>query len=148
MLAEVVLRYLFSAPLGWNVSAVDRVLMPASVFLALPWLYVTSGHVTAEIVYDRLPSSVQRAARWLAFLVVFVSAAFLLFAGLRIAVGSMILGDSPPPGSGEIDIPTWTWQMIQPVGALGLIIVMTLDAPRFIRGESEGSNRDNGRVTS
>ena len=56
MLLEAGSRYLLSAPLGWNVSAVERLMMPGMVFLALPWMYVCAGHVSAGMLYSRLPA--------------------------------------------------------------------------------------------
>jgi hypothetical protein len=124
MLVEAGSRYLLNAPLGWNVSAVERLLMPGMVFLALPWMYVCAGHVSAGMLYSRLSAGWQRCARIIAFLCVLVGAA--------------ILGDAPPPGSAEVPIPTWSWLALQPLGGLGLLLVALIDAPRFLRdGEIE-----------
>ncbi|MGO1438940.1 MAG: TRAP transporter small permease [Brevibacterium yomogidense] len=143
MLVEAGARYLLSAPLGWNVSAVERVMMPGMVFLALPWMYVCAGHVSAGMVYSRMSPALQSAARVVAFVCIVVVAALLFASGLNGVLQSMALGDAPPPASSEIPIPTWTWLAIQPVGALGLLIVALVDARRFLRDgeiedESEG----------
>lgn len=138
MLVEAGSRYLLNAPLGWNVSAVERLLMPGMVFLALPWMYVCAGHVSAGMLYSRLSAGWQRFARIIAFLGVLVGAALLFAAGLNGAVQAAILGDAPPPGSAEVPIPTWTWLALQPLGGLGLLLVALIDAPRFLRdGEIE-----------
>lgn len=138
MLVEAGARYLFSEPLGWNVSAVERLMMPGMVFLALPWMYVCAGHVSAGMVYSRLSPPLRSAARLVAFACVVIGAAVLFAAGLNGAIGSWVLGDAPPPSSAEVSIPTWTWLAIQPVGALGLLVVALIDAPRFLRdGEIE-----------
>ncbi|GAB3051143.1 TRAP transporter small permease [Sediminivirga luteola] len=135
MLAEAMLRYVFSYPLGWNVSAVERLLMPAAVFFSLPWLYVHGGHVTADLVYERLAPSVRRFARVLTVVLIVVAAALLVIAGGREAWESFRLGDVPPPGSSDVAVPTWVWQGIQPLGALALLAVVLVDAGRFIRDE-------------
>lgn len=138
MLLEAGSRYLLSDPLGWNVSAVERLMMPGMVFLALPWMYVCAGHVSAGMLYSRLPAGWQRFARIIAFLCVLVGAALLFAAGLNGAVQAAILGDAPPPGSAEVPIPTWSWLALQPLGGLGLLLVVLIDAPRFLRdGEIE-----------
>ena len=138
MLVEAGARYLLSAPLGWNVSAVERLMMPGMVFLALPWMYVCAGHVSAGMVYSRMSPLLQSAARIIAFACVVLVAALLFASGLNGAIGAMVLGDAPPPSSAEVPIPTWTWLAIQPVGALGLLVVALVDAPRFLRdGEIE-----------
>lgn len=132
MLAETIMRYVFTNPLGWNVSAVERVFMPMSVFLALPWLYVIAGHVTAEIIYDRLPSSWRMAARIIGHVLVLVIAAALAYAGMVTVVDSLALGDAPPPGSSEIPVPSWIWQLSQPLGTAALFLVALLDTPRAL----------------
>lgn len=138
MLVEAGARYLLSAPLGWNVSAVERLMMPGVVFLALPWMYVCAGHVSAGMVYSRMAPPLQSAARVIVFACIVTVAALLFASGLNGAVGAMVLGDAPPPSSSEIPIPTWTWLTIQPLGALGLLIVALVDARRFLRdGEIE-----------
>jgi TRAP-type C4-dicarboxylate transport system permease small subunit len=138
MLVEAGSRYLLNAPLGWNVSAVERLLMPGMVFLALPWMYVCAGHVSAGMLYSRLSAGWQRCARIIAFLCVLVGAALLFASGLNGAVQAAILGDAPPPGSAEVPIPTWSWLALQPLGGLGLLLVALIDAPRFLRdGEIE-----------
>ena len=138
MLVEAGARYLLSAPLGWNVSAVERLMMPGMVFLSLPWMYVCAGHVSAGMVYSRMAPAMRSIARVIAFVCVVVLAALLFASGLTGALSAMELGDAPPPGSAEVPIPTWTWLAIQPVGALGLLVVALIDAPRFLRdGEVE-----------
>lgn len=138
MLAEAAARYVFASPLGWNVSLVERVLMPGAVFLALPWMYACAGHVSAGLVYSRLPSSVRTAARVVTLIAVLGSAIVLLVAGVNGAASAFALGDAPPPGSSDIGLPTWVWLSLQPVGALGLLAVALIDAPRFLRsGEVE-----------
>ncbi|MCD1285419.1 TRAP transporter small permease [Brevibacterium sp. GP-SGM9] len=132
MLAEAIMRYVFSEPLGWNISAVERILMPISVFLALPWLYVTAGHVSAEIVYDRFPSSWRKAARIIGHLLLLTIAAAMAWGGMVTVIDSFVLSDAPPPGSSEVPIPSWIWQLSQPVGAAALFLVALLDSRRAV----------------
>ncbi len=132
MLTETLMRYVFTNPLGWNISAVERIFMPMSVFLALPWLYLTAGHVTAELVYDRLPSGWRTGARIIGHLLLLLIAAALTYGGLVTVIDSFTLGDAPPPGSSEIPIPTWLWQLSQPVGTAALFFVAVLDTPNII----------------
>lgn len=135
MLTEAIMRYGFSNPLGWNVSAIERILMPMSVFLALPWLYITAGHVSAEIIYDRFSARWRRVARIVGHLLLLLTAAALTYAGMITVVDAFVLGDAPPPGSSEVPIPSWIWQLSQPVGAAALFLVAVLDTPRAIAEE-------------
>ncbi|WP_025778247.1 TRAP transporter small permease [Brevibacterium sp. VCM10] len=133
MLVEAFMRYVLSSPLGWNVSATERILMPGSLFFALPWLYATGGHVSAEMLYDRLPAGLKLAARWVTVILVIAAAGILSYSGLRGVIDSFQLGLAPLPNTAELPIPNWIWQLIQPIGALGLLLVAVLDAPRFLR---------------
>jgi TRAP-type C4-dicarboxylate transport system permease small subunit len=144
MLAEAIMRYVFNDPLGWNISAVERILMPMSVFLVLPWLYVTAGHVSAEIVYDRLPAPWRLTARIIGHLLLLVTAAALVWGGMVTVVDSFVLGDAPPPGSSEVPIPSWIWELSQPVGGAALFLVALLDSRRAVveDGALEDTERD------
>ncbi|SMX86930.1 MULTISPECIES: TRAP transporter small permease [unclassified Brevibacterium] len=144
MLAETLMRYVFTNPLGWNISAVERIFMPMSVFLALPWLYLTAGHVTAELVYDRLPTAWRTSARIIGHLVLILITAALTYGGMVTAMDSFTLGDAPPPGSSEIPIPTWLWQLSQPVGAAALFFVAVVDTPNVITGSSSANANATG----
>lgn len=140
IIAEAVARYFFAAPLGWNVSMVERLLMPGIVFLSLPWMYTAAGHVSAGMLYERFPASAQKAARWLSLCVIVIGAVMLFVGGLSGTVSSFMLGEKPPPGSNDVAIPTWMWLAVQPVGAGALLFVVLADARRFIGfGENEGS---------
>lgn len=132
MLTETLMRYVFTNPLGWNISAVERIFMPMSVFLALPWLYMTAGHVTAELVYDRLPIAWRTGARIIGHLLLLLIAAALTYGGMVTVIDSFTLGDAPPPGSSEIPIPTWLWQLSQPAGTAALFFVAIFDTPNVI----------------
>jgi TRAP-type C4-dicarboxylate transport system permease small subunit len=135
MLTEVIMRYVFTDPLGWNISAVERILMPMSVFLALPWLYLTAGHVSAEIIYDRLPTSWRLTVRAIGHVLILVVAAALVWGGMVTVVDSFVLGNAPPPGSSEVPIPSWIWELSQPVGAAALFLVALLDSRRAVLEE-------------
>jgi TRAP-type C4-dicarboxylate transport system permease small subunit len=138
MLAETVSRYLFNHPLGWNVSLVENLLMPTSVFIALPWLYVCAGHVSAGLVYTRMSSRLQFGARILAFCIGLAMAALLFGTGLAATWDSFVLNEIPSPVSSDMPLPNWVWLSVQPLGAGGLLVVMIMDARRFLRfGEPE-----------
>lgn len=132
MLIEAAMRYIFSEPLGWNVSAIERIFLPMTVFLVLPWLYVTAGHVSAEIVYSRMAARWRTGARCLGHLLLLIVAAIMVYAGMITVVDSFVLGDAPPPGSSDVRIPSWIWQLSQPLGAAGLFMVALLDTPRIL----------------
>lgn len=147
MLAEATMRYVFTDPLGWNISVVERILMPVSVFLALPWLYITAGHVSAEIVYERLPFSLRRVARIFGHILLLVIAATLTYGGMVTVIDAFVLHDAPPPGSSEVPISSWIWELSQPVGAGALFLVALLDSRRIISEDGALETTDEDAVT-
>jgi len=127
MVVEVFMRYFAGAPLGWNISMIQNVLLPGLLFLGLPWAYATGAHVTADLVYDRLPYTVQNFARALAVIVVIIGLVGLLVAGALSVYDAFVFGDAPPPLSARIALPAWTWKMFMPLGAAATLLVMIID---------------------
>lgn len=74
---EVVSRYLFNAPTSWG-SEVVSYLLSASVFLVMPHLTRTGGHVAVTLLLDRAGARTARILVWagslLGFLVCLASA--------------------------------------------------------------------------
>ena len=134
MLTEVVLRYFAGSPLGWNVSFIEKVLLPAIVFLGMPWGYAVSAHVAADMLYEHLPANVQSAARWLSLIVVFVGLAALAIAGTITMHEALKHGDIPPPLSSQLPIYSWIWQAFLPIGSLFTAVVILLESKTFIKG--------------
>lgn len=130
MVIEVFMRYLVQQPLGWNISLIENILMPALVFLGLPYAYAVGAHVAAELVYDRLGPTSKRFLDWLSRILLILCAALLIYAGIEITVASFMAGEIPPPLSSEIRVPTWTWRTFLPLGALMMVILVIIDAVR------------------
>jgi len=66
---EVVLRYIFNAPTDWGGELISYA-QCASVFLVMPLLTKTGGHVAITIIVERMPP---RAAGILAWILYFLS---------------------------------------------------------------------------
>ncbi|WP_413207827.1 TRAP transporter small permease [Rhodospirillum sp. A1_3_36] len=101
-LADVVGRYLFSAPLS-GAGELTELLLAAVIFIGLPAVCLDDGHVTADLVVDRLPRAIQPARR---VLVTLTSALVLGVIAWRLAVHGVKL-----IGYGEatlfLHIPIW-----------------------------------------
>ncbi|GAA1866409.1 TRAP transporter small permease [Brevibacterium marinum] len=134
MLAEVVLRYFAGSPLGWNVSFIEKVLLPGVVFLGMPWGYAAGAHVAADMVYDKLPTGMRAAARWLSFIIVLVGVAALFIGGLITMLEAFKHGDIPPPLSSQLPIYSWIWRLFLPVGSLFTAIIIVLESRTFLKG--------------
>lgn len=140
MCAEVVMRYLAGSPLGWNISLIEKVLLPGMVFLGLPWSYAIGAHVTADMVYDRLPASARSVCRLVTFVLLVACAAMLTYAGARLAIDAYELGSIPPPLSSQLPIPTWIWRSLMPLGSALMIVLLLIDARRFLQPEREATS--------
>lgn len=130
MVAEVLMRYFVGEPLGWNISLIEKVLLPGLVFLGLPWAYSVGAHVAAELVYDRLPSGVQRVLDWAARVLLVVCVVALAYAGTLAAVEAFALGSAPPPLSSQVPVDTWIWRSFLPVGAALMLVLVLIDMAR------------------
>lgn len=127
MVVEVIMRYLAGAPLGWNISLIQNVLLPGLLFLGLPWAYVTGAHVSADLVYDRLPAGVQRAAQGVATFVVLVGLLGLVIGGYLAAADAFIYADAPPPLSARVPLAAWVWKSFMPLGAAATLFLIITD---------------------
>jgi C4-dicarboxylate transporter, DctQ subunit len=68
---EVAARYFFGAPTTWANELVSYALC-VSVFMLLPYLTRTGGHVAVTIVIDSMPPRIASAMKWLINLTGFV----------------------------------------------------------------------------
>lgn len=138
MLAEVVLRYFAGSPLGWNVSFIEKVLLPAIVFLGMPWGYAVSAHVATDMLYMRLSAKVQLVARWLSFIAALMGICALAIAGTSAMLEALKHGDIPPPLSAELPIYSWIWRSFLPLGSLFTAVVILLESKTFLKGGATG----------
>lgn len=134
MLAEVVLRYFAGSPLGWNVSFIEKVLLPGVVFLGMPWGYSVGAHVAADVVYTKLPAGIRTAARWLSFIIVLVGVAALFVGGVVTMIEALKHGDIPPPLSSQLPISSWVWRSFLPLGSLFTAVIILLESRTFLKG--------------
>ncbi|OFT91960.1 TRAP transporter small permease [Brevibacterium sp. HMSC24B04] len=138
MLTEVGFRYFAGSPLGWNVSLIENVLLPAIVFLGMPWGYAVSAHVATDMLFKRLPAKVQSVARWLSFIAVFVGIGALAIAGTSAMLEALKHGDIPPPLSAQLPIYSWIWRSFLPLGSLFTAVVILLESKTFLKGGATG----------
>lgn len=134
MLIEVILRYFAGSPLGWNVSFIENVLLPGVVFLGMPWGYAIGSHVAADMVYAKLHTRVQTAARWLSLIVVLVGIIALFIGGLTTMVEALLHGDIPPPLSSQLPIYSWIWRSFLPLGTIFTAVIILMGAKSFLTG--------------
>ena len=127
MTLEAGLRYISGHPLGWNISLIESFLLPAIVFLGLPWAYHEGAHVRAELVYDRLGPRLQKFCRGLSDTVMVLGSIFLISAGVAAATYFFQIGAIPPPLSSAVPIPTWVTYSLMPLGVAASLVVALID---------------------
>lgn len=127
MVLEVIMRYFAGAPLGWNISLIQNVLLPGLLFLGLPWAYVTGAHVSADLVYDRLPVNAQWIARGIASFVIIIGLLGLVIGGYLAASDAFMYADAPPPLSARVPLAAWVWKTFMPIGAAATLLLLIID---------------------
>ena len=113
--AEVVARYGFDAPLNWA-SDIGSYMLCAAVFLALPQISRTRGHVSISILVDILPPRVRRVWTRLLSLVTAVTLLAVTWFMVDIGLAQFAQGTLTPMAN---QIPRW-W--LTGVMAAGLLV--------------------------
>ncbi|PSK89659.1 TRAP-type mannitol/chloroaromatic compound transport system permease small subunit [Murinocardiopsis flavida] len=122
MVAEVVMRYILSAPLGWTVGFVQDYLMVAVFFLGLSYSYRTGAHVTIDFVYRRQGPRGRLAMALIGDVLSFALFALVFAAGVATTAHAWTLGEIPAPGGGALSWPVWTSHVFVPLGCGVLLL--------------------------
>ena len=121
--ADVVLRYLFSAPLPGTITYVSNYYMIIATFVPLAYAEKLDAHITVEVVAERLPRRIQRhLAHWL-LPVCAVVLAFMTVKTWTEALGKYEMKASLVEGGTTII--TWPGYFMLPLG-LGLMVLVLL----------------------
>ncbi|MBK1783934.1 TRAP transporter small permease [Prauserella cavernicola] len=127
MVVETAMRYFVGSPLGWSFGFIQDYLLPGYFFLALAYTVRSGAHVTIDVVYQRCPAGVRTAMTVIARVLMLGFSALLLWAGLLTTHEAWSAHDIPPPGGSEFSIPTWTWHVLVPIGAVLLTARLLVD---------------------
>lgn len=123
-LVETVSRTVFSTPLGWSVSLIELYLLPGMAFFGIVTAYRSGAHVAVTSAFRLMPPRVKKLLIVLAYIVVLIGMTALGVAGFEATLFSFGTGESPVPGSSELEAPSWLWRAIVPTSmALGLVVV-------------------------
>lgn len=137
MVVEVVLRYLFAAPLSWSVGFVSGYLLIGFFFLGLPYTVREGAHISIDALHQRLPVRWQRICTRGGTLLGIVLFAALAYGGVLLTADAIAGADVPPPGSAELSWPVWTSTVMVPLGcavvALRLLHTLVTPIPAEVR---------------
>ncbi|TCP51859.1 TRAP-type C4-dicarboxylate transport system permease small subunit [Tamaricihabitans halophyticus] len=131
MVVEVLLRYVFGAPLSWSLGFITEYLMIGMFFCGLSYTFRVGGHIQIDAVFRRFPAPVRRVLDIVGNVLSTVFFAVICYAGVLVTSDAFGDGDVPPPGGSELSWPTWTSHVFVPLGAAVLIlrIVHTIFVP-------------------
>lgn len=112
--ADVVMRYLFNAPLAWSFDVVSMYLLTGGFFLALPSSYEQGSHVRVDILVHRYPRAFRRACEMVSCACGMFVLGAIAFVAYQRTVVSFVNGDAVV---GLFAWPTWPSTAFVAVGA-------------------------------
>lgn len=121
--ADVILRYLFSAPLSGTITYVSNYYMIIATFVPLAYAEKLNAHITVEVVTERLPQRVQyHLAHWL----LPISATVLILMTVKTWIEAMIKFEMKASiVEGGTTIITWPGYFMLPLG-LGMVALVMI----------------------
>ena len=131
VLAEVVARYVFNAPLPGHLEGAE-LLLPMIVFGAVSYTQARNGHVGMPLVIDALPPKIRYHTDIVILVLSMLTCAVLAYFGTKYAYQSWDYDDvtmSPPFW------PVWPSAAIVPLGYLLLALRMCLQALQIVMPE-------------
>jgi len=128
--ADALLRYLFAAPLAFQLHVSEFYLLPASMMMAMAWGYRTGGAIQITMLISSLP---QRLAAGLLRLLLAASAIYMAYLTWRSFLVFERALRRNEVVMGVIDWPvslSWVW-IFAGCGLLALRLAMDAIAPRL-----------------
>jgi len=131
--ADVLGRYLFNHPIT-GTQQVFEILLPGIVLLGWAYAQRTKSHVAVDIVYDRFPPRVKPiVALFITFLAMVISA-LIVWQGLLECMFNFQMGRMIR----IIDVPVYIPQLLVPIGAFSLFLVLIIDFWTHIKEIKKG----------
>lgn len=116
--ADVILRNVFDRPLRGTVAYVEFGLVCAS-FLAFPWVLSQGGHISVELVVERLWPSTRWYVELTSQLIVVATMGAMAWATAQAALTSF---DRRERFAGLVDLPVWPARVAIAVALVGLVL--------------------------
>ena len=124
---DVMGRYLFNKPI-LGTFEIFEILLPAIVLLGLGYTQGNNAHVRVEILLSRLSFRKQTISNFVTSgLALFISV-LILWRGWSLASGYWRMGRTIP----TIEVPMFLTQLLVPLGALMLILVLIVQMVQYI----------------
>lgn len=127
IVVDVVMRYLFSAPLSWSYDLIGMYLVTLVFFLALADTFRRGGHIKVDLFESLRGNRLFAAAEILCYCTALVFFALILKQMVESGVEGMLAGDVV---DGAIPWPTWPPYLMAALGVALLMIRVTLNTIR------------------
>jgi len=129
VVGDVVLRYLFNAPLQWSYEVISSYLMPGLFFFAASHTLKAHAHVAVDIVHNY----VSRRTRYVLEALVSVLAT-PVFAFCTVVSAQHTLDDirTAATSTSGLALPTWTISLMLPIGFGLLTLRLAINAIGYI----------------
>lgn len=121
VVADVVLRYFFNAPLSWSYELISLYLMVGLFFFSLSDTLRSNSHVAVDLLQNYMSRNVRHAAEMIGYAGASVVFAAIVYVSIQRTYVSYI-GDDVIAGS--IAWPTWLSNLAVPIGASLLLLRM------------------------
>ena len=131
VVADVVLRYVFHAPLVWVHDVIQLYLMSALFFFALSWSYAGRHHINVDLLYRRAPARLRNLSRGLFSLASALVMALIAWKAAQLGWAGYLRGDAL---SGGIPWPTWISAVIAAIGCAVFVLRLLLEAFLMLTG--------------
>ena len=129
VVGDVVLRYLFNAPLQWSYEVISSYLMPGLFFFAASHTLKAHAHVAVDILHNY----VSRHTRYvLEALVSVLAAPVFLLCTVVSARNTWADLETAATSTSGLALPTWTISVMLPIGFGMLTLRLVLNAIGYI----------------
>lgn len=116
---DVVMRYLFRAPLGWGYDLVANFLMVGATFLAVSETFRRGGHVAVNLFQNMMRPNVRRWVDAASALMVIPVLLAMVVTGWQSTARAVARDETIP---GIVPWPMWASYILVPIGA-GLLML-------------------------
>lgn len=135
VVSDVTARYIFNAPLHWSYDVISNYLMPGLFFLAVSHTLKAHSHVAVDIVHNYLKSKTRYVLQ--AIVSILAVPAFAI-ATWYSAIVTFNEFQSNSVSSSGLPIPTWTVNIMLPIGFGLLTLRLFLDSIGYLMTLSSG----------
>ncbi len=128
VVADVVLRYLFNAPLTWSYEVITSYLMPGVFFLAVSHALKVHAHVAVDLLHHRMGRRLRFAVHAVLGMLAAPVFAFAAVVAAQKTWAEFAAGDVSTSGLG---VPSWSVSALLPLGFGLLALRLLLDAAGY-----------------